>query len=94
MRCFLADTNYYHKLFEDNSLSINGGVRLKQFYELTEFLTDILNVVDVGATLEGVASYHDACGALRECGVREAPRRLLSNVKGLELREKEDCEVC
>lgn len=86
--------NYYQKLFEDSGLPVSGVARLKQFYELTEFLTDILNVVDVGATLEGVASYHDACGALRECGIREAPRRLLSNVKGLELRETEDCEVC
>lgn len=86
--------NYYHKLFESCEQPIDGIQRTKQFYELTEFLTGVLNVVDVGATLEGVASYHDACGTLRECGIREAPRRLLSNVKGLEVRETDDREVC
>ena len=44
--------------------------------------------------MEGVANYHDACGALRECGIRDAPRKMLSKVKGLELRETHDCEVC
>ncbi len=86
--------NYYHKLYEEDPLPANGMPRLENFYEFTEFLTEVLTVVDVGATLEGVAVYHDACGALRECGIREAPRQLLSKVKGLELRETDDHEVC
>lgn len=85
--------NYYHQLFETNHDTI-GVHRTKHFYELTEFLTEILKVADVGATFNGVASYHDACGSLRECGIREAPRKLLSHVKGLEIRETHDCEVC
>ena len=86
--------NYYPKLLENNNLPIKELLKQKQFYEFTEFLTEILNIDDLGATLNGVAAYHDACGALRECGIRTAPRRLLSNVRGLELRETEDCEVC
>ena len=91
--------NYYHKLFEEHDPPATGMPQLEKFYEFTEFLTEELSVVDVGATLEGatlegVAVYHDACGALRECGIREAPRKLLSNVKGLELRETDDHEVC
>ncbi|MEX2564600.1 MAG: (Fe-S)-binding protein [Cyclobacteriaceae bacterium] len=86
--------NYYHKLFEAHDLPVNGMPQLEKFYEFTEFLTEELSVSDVGASLEGVAVYHDACGALRECGIREAPRKLLSNVKGLELRETGDSEVC
>lgn len=86
--------NNYHKLFKKNDLSVNGATRFNRFYELTEFLTEIVNVVDFNASLEGVASYHDACGALRECGIQKAPRKLLSNIRGLELRETEDCEVC
>lgn len=85
--------NYYEKLFQPNGAPVNKD-RIKQFYELTEFLADVLHVVDVGATMEVVASYHDACGALRECGIQEAPRKLLANVKGLELRKTDDCDVC
>lgn len=86
--------NYYHKLFKENNLSVNGIPQLEKFYEFSEFLLEKLDVLDVGASLKGIAVYHDACGALRECGIKEAPRKLLSKVKGLELREIEDSEVC
>jgi L-lactate dehydrogenase complex protein LldE len=57
-------------------------------------MTDILKVEQVGASLQGIATYHDACGALRECGIKAGPRRLLANVQGLELREMKECETC
>lgn len=86
--------NYYGKLF-DNSAAHNEVKQLKRnLYEFTEFLTDVLNVTDLGATLNGVGTYHDACGALRECGIKAGPRKLLEKVKGLELREMTDCETC
>ena len=44
--------------------------------------------------MQGKATYHDACGALRECGIKEGPRRLLNNVKGLELMEMKEAETC
>lgn len=47
-----------------------------------------------GAELVGTAVYHDACSALRECGIRDEPRRLLSHVGGLELLEMRDQESC
>ncbi len=80
--------NYFDKL-------LNGPQPVqKQLYEFTEFLTQVLGIKDVGAELQGRAVYHDACGALRECGIKEAPRELLRHVKGLELTETDDCEVC
>jgi len=66
----------------------------EQLYEFSEFLTGILHIKDLGAELPGRAVYHDACSALRECGIKEAPRKLLRHVKGLELGEAGDCEVC
>ena len=63
-------------------------------YEFTEFLTDVLKVEDIGAMLEGKATYHDACGALRECGIKEGPRQLLGHVEGLEMVEMKECETC
>jgi L-lactate dehydrogenase complex protein LldE len=63
-------------------------------FEFSEFLINILKVDDVGAVLNGKATYHDACGALRECGIKKEPRQLLHNVKGLELIEMRESETC
>jgi L-lactate dehydrogenase complex protein LldE len=86
--------NYYGKLF-DNSASHNE-MRLvqKNLFEFTEFLTQVLEVTDTGASLEGVATYHDSCAGLRECHIKSGPRRLLDYVRGLELREMADVETC
>jgi L-lactate dehydrogenase complex protein LldE len=86
--------NYYGKLFDNSAAHNDVKLLRKNLYEFTEFLIDVLHVTDVGATLEGVGTYHDACGALRECGIKEGPRKLLEKVKGLELREMTDSEVC
>jgi L-lactate dehydrogenase complex protein LldE len=51
-------------------------------------------VEDVGARLDGVATFHDGCHGLRELGIRSAPRRLLARVKGLKLREMAPAEEC
>lgn len=66
----------------------------KRVFEISEFLVDVLDYTDFGATLNGIATYHDACGALRECGIKEAPRKLLSKVKGLQLQEMHEAETC
>jgi L-lactate dehydrogenase complex protein LldE len=50
--------------------------------------------MDLGATFEGRATYHDSCSGLRECGIKAEPRQLLSAVKGLELVEMPDVETC
>ena len=49
---------------------------------------------DVGARFEDVITFHDGCHALRELGIKSAPRRLLAHVKGLELREMVPAEEC
>ena len=46
------------------------------------------------ATLNGKATYHDSCAGLRECKIKAEPRKLLANVKGLELMELNDVETC
>ncbi|MGW8375953.1 (Fe-S)-binding protein [Streptomyces sp. ODS28] len=63
-------------------------------YELTEFLTDVLGVTDVGAYYPHTVTYHPTCHGLRMLGLGERPRRLLEAVKGLELRELEGAEEC
>lgn len=86
--------NYYGKLF-DNSASHNDMKLLqKNLFEFTEFLVKVLHVEDVGASLEGVATYHDSCSGLREINIKSEPRKLLEHVKGLEIHEMEDTETC
>lgn len=65
-----------------------------RIFEFSEFLVNILGKVDFGARFEAVVTYHDACGALRECGVKQPPRTLLSRVEGLTLVESKECETC
>ncbi|MBW7651136.1 (Fe-S)-binding protein [Anoxybacillus sp. ST4] len=54
-------------------------------YELTQFIVDVLQVEDVGARLEGKATYHTSCHMTRLLGVKDAPLTLLQHVKGLEV---------
>ncbi len=63
-------------------------------YELTEFLVDVLGVADIPARYDGICAYHDGCSGLRELGVRDQPRALLSGIEGLEVRELPGREVC
>lgn len=86
--------NYYAKLFENSSQHNQVKDMSKRIYEFTEFLTDVLHIENYGAELNVLATYHDSCAALRECKIKEAPHRLLSHVKGLQLTEMNDVETC
>ncbi len=86
--------NYYPKLFENSAAHHSAKDISARVFEFTEFMDKVLNVHEVGASLHTKATYHDSCAALRECKIKEAPRKLLSNVKGLELVEMQDNETC
>lgn len=86
--------NYYSKLFDNPAVLSQVENTGKQIFEFSEFLTGILKIENVGASLNVIATYHDSCAALRECKIKEGPRKLLSNVKGLELIEMNDVETC
>jgi L-lactate dehydrogenase complex protein LldE len=63
-------------------------------WEFSQFLTDILKIEDVGATFDGMVTYHDSCHALRELKIKDGPRRLLQNVRRLRFVEMEPAEEC
>ncbi len=86
--------NYYPKLFENSSLHNQVKDLGKRIYEFTEFLTEVLKIENFGAELNARATYHDSCAALRECKIKDGPRKLLGKVKGLELIEMNDVETC
>ncbi|RFM25856.1 (Fe-S)-binding protein [Deminuibacter soli] len=86
--------NYYPQLFNNSSMHNEVKTLGERTYELSDFLINVLGVDDLGARLDGKATYHDSCAALRECKIKQEPRRLLQKVKGLELVEMNDVETC
>lgn len=86
--------NYYAKLFDNSSIRNEVKELSKRTFEFSEFLVNVLHRDVFGASLNGKATYHDSCAGLRECRIKQEPRKLLSNVKGLELIEMQDVETC
>lgn len=63
-------------------------------YEITEFLVDVMGITDLGSTFKGRVTFHSSCHMKRLLGVKEQPKILLHNVKGVELVDlpwEEDC---
>lgn len=63
-------------------------------YELSEFLIDVLGIVDVGAYFPHTVTYHPTCHSLRLLQVGDRPRRLLEAVRGLRLIELPAADRC
>jgi L-lactate dehydrogenase complex protein LldE len=79
---------------EGTPLRARAARLAERSWELMSFLTDVRGVREVASSCDASAVYHDGCSGLRELGVRDQPRRLLSSVAGLEIREMDDTEVC
>jgi L-lactate dehydrogenase complex protein LldE len=86
--------NYYSTLFENSSVHHDVEDTSQRILEFSEFLVNELKFEDAGAILKGKATYHDSCAGLRECGIKKEARKLLSNVRGLEMVEMNDVETC
>ncbi len=71
----------------------DGGVAART-WELSQFLTGVLGVEDVGSTFEGTVAYHPTCHSLRLLRIGDAPQRLLRAVPGLELVDLPQAEEC
>jgi L-lactate dehydrogenase complex protein LldE len=56
-------------------------------YELSEFLVDVLGVVDVGARFPHTVAFHPTCHSTRLLGVGDRPTRLLAAVGGVTVVE-------
>ena len=86
--------NYYGKLFDNSSYHNQVKDLNSRIFEFTEFLTDVLHIENYGAELNATATYHDSCAALRECKIKTGPRKLLAEVKGLQLVDMDEVETC
>ncbi len=93
--CTAMVKHHYGGLFRKEPRYLETAARLApRVWEFSEFLLDVAGVEDVGARWDGVATFHDSCHGLRELGIKEGPRRLLSRVRGLTLREMDIAEEC
>jgi L-lactate dehydrogenase complex protein LldE len=70
------------------------GRHVPPVWEFSQFLTDVLKIEDVGASFDGLVTYHDSCHALRDLKIKEGPRKLLHNVRRLRFVEMEPAEEC
>lgn len=86
--------NHYSGVFENSSYHHQVNGLMKKTFEFTEFLTEVLKIENFDAELNLKATYHDSCAGLRECNIKEGPRKLLNKVKGLELMEMSETETC
>lgn len=85
----------YPEIFKGDPIWEEKAKKLaNKSYELTEFIVNVLQIVDVGSKFEGTVTYHPSCHMTRILGVKEAPITLLENIKGvklIDLRMKEFC---
>ena len=87
--------NNYEKVLDSKDVDYSNALRVKKHVvELTDFLVNHLKIIDFGAEFNHKITYHDSCSALREYGIKDEPRILLSKVKGLEIIEMEEAETC
>ena len=86
---------HYPELFEgDAAWALRVEKLCAKTYELLAFLVDVMKVSKVDAAFDGTVTYHDSCSGLRELGIKAQPRKLLASVRGLELKELYDSDVC
>ncbi len=63
-------------------------------YEFTEYLVDILGIVNLGAYHPGKITYHPSCHLLRGLGVDHQPRILLNHIRQAEFIDLPFQEEC
>ncbi|HLY56864.1 MAG TPA: (Fe-S)-binding protein [Stellaceae bacterium] len=86
---------HYPELFADDDANLaRARAVAAKTWELVSFLTDVCGLSLADARHEGTVCYHDSCSSLRELGVREQPRRLLTTVPGLTLTELSEPDSC
>jgi L-lactate dehydrogenase complex protein LldE len=85
--------HYVEDLFRDAPERGEFERLAARWYELSDFLVNVLKVESLPGRLGGEVTYHDSCAGLRELGVKAQPRELLKRA-GATLREMNECEKC
>ena len=62
-----------------------------KWYELSDFLVNVLKIERLSGKFDGSVTYHDSCAGLRELGIKIQPRKLLAQT-GCDISEMQDAE--
>ncbi len=93
--CVSMIRHHYPNLFLAGSSEHELAEDLAQrTFEFTEFLVHVLHITDVGAVYPHKVTYHASCHGLREMGLRDEAKILLSSVRGIELVPLIEETVC
>ena len=89
--CAAYVLKHYQSLLSAEEFEI---LKHKGVYELSDFLVNILNYENTGATFNHKITWHYSCHAMREYNLKEEPFKLLKNVTWLKLLEIPKPDVC
>jgi L-lactate dehydrogenase complex protein LldE len=93
--CAAMMKRHYPALFEGDPLHPQAEEFAARVYELTQFLADVLEVRLVDRGEKARVTWHSSCHALREMGIDQEPKGLLSQLNNIEIvplaRERECC---
>ncbi|HKE38474.1 MAG TPA: (Fe-S)-binding protein [Casimicrobiaceae bacterium] len=90
----MIKTHYADLFRDDPALAARAAALAVKTYELTDFLVNVVKLERVPSSFSGSVTYHDCCAGLREMGVKEQPRELLSKLPNVRVTEMPDCETC
>lgn len=85
--------HYVQDLFRDEPDLAEFEKLAAKWYELSDFLVNVLKVAGVPGRFEGNVTFHDGCSGLRELGIKAQPRALIEKA-GARIIEMGECEKC
>ena len=86
---------HYPRLFQGTGeWSARAEALAAKTHELFSFLVNVRGLTITSAECRSDVAYHDSCSSLRELGVKDEPRVLLSSVAGLRLCELAEPQTC
>ena len=93
--CVAMVREHYPRLARQNGdEALAERAETLKVYDLSEFLTGVLALEDVGAYYPHHVTYHPTCHAMRLLRIGDAPLRLLRRVRGMTLVELPQSDQC
>jgi L-lactate dehydrogenase complex protein LldE len=90
-----AMVKHFYELFPENKNWRERAEKVaKKTHELSSFLVNVVQIEKIDSKLSGKITWHDACHALRDLGLKNEPRKLLQNVANAEFVELNGADEC
>jgi Fe-S oxidoreductase len=87
--------DYQHLFRDDSAWRERAARQAARLVDVTTFLDRVARLQPVEWAAPGPrVTYHDSCQSHNALGIREAPRRIIRDVLGLELIEMRESSVC